>query len=230
MPCKRRAGCGRIRGRLTPLRRDELDRFGAACRARPEMAGMVEALFDRLLPRGRKRASSGEQSGSHCSRANGFDREQHERIRSDLKRGLIGLAQNRLPAIAVIEDVQAGDVVDTTGGVEERYRTPGPDALAAGEVAVVTLAAGAGSRWTQGAGVVKALHPFCKLGGQHRTFLEVHLAKSRRRGPGCGSRTPRRHHELLDARPDRGSTASSSAIMAIRDAASIARPVQSDCA
>ena len=34
-----------------------------------------------------------------------------------------------------------------------------------GEVAVVTLAAGAGSRWTQGAGVVKALHPFCKLGG-----------------------------------------------------------------
>jgi hypothetical protein len=28
--------------------------------------------------------------------------------------------------------------------------------------------------------VVKALHPFCKLGGTHRTFLEVHLAKSRR--------------------------------------------------
>ena len=37
-----------------------------------------------------------------------------------------------------------------------------------------------GRRWTQGAGVVKALHPFCKLGGRHRTFLEVHLAKSRR--------------------------------------------------
>ena len=32
--------------------------------------------------------------------------------------------------------------------------------------AVVTLAGGVGSRWTQGAGVVKALHPFCKLGGQ----------------------------------------------------------------
>ena len=47
-------------------------------------------------------------------------------------------------------------------------------------VAVVTLAGGAGSRWTQGAGVVKALHPFARLGGQHRTFLEVHLAKSRR--------------------------------------------------
>ncbi len=47
-------------------------------------------------------------------------------------------------------------------------------------MAVVTLAAGAGSRWTQGAGVVKALHPFCQLAGRHRTFIETHLAKSRR--------------------------------------------------
>ena len=59
---------------------------------------------------------------------------------------------------------------------------PGWRRLKAGEVAVVTLAAGAGSRWTQGAGTVKALHPFCKLGGRHRTFIEVHLAKSRRIG------------------------------------------------
>ena len=63
-----------------------------------------------------------------------------------------------------------------------RSRQRGLDALKNGEVAVVTLAAGAGSRWTQGAGVVKALHPFCKLAGRHRTFLEAHLAKSRRVG------------------------------------------------
>ena len=56
----------------------------------------------------------------------------------------------------------------------------GSKALANGQVAVITLAAGAGSRWTQGAGVVKALHPFCKLGGRHRSFVETHLAKSRR--------------------------------------------------
>ncbi len=56
----------------------------------------------------------------------------------------------------------------------------GADALRRGAVAVVTLAAGAGSRWTQGAGTVKALHPFAKLVGRHRSFLEVHLAKSRR--------------------------------------------------
>jgi hypothetical protein len=174
---------------LTALRRDELDRFGAACRTRPEMAGMVEALFDRLLPRVRKEESGGDRLEA-LLRANGFDPDQHERIRSDLKRGLTGLAQNRLPASAVLEDVQAGDVVDATSGIADRYERLGRDVLTAGSVAVVTLAAGAGSRWTYGAGVVKALHPFCRLGGRHRTFLEVHLAKSRRVGRNAGSSLP----------------------------------------
>jgi len=44
---------------------------------------------------------------------------------------------------------------------------------------VLTLAGGAGSRWTGGAGVVKALTPFTKLGGKWRTFLEIQIAKSR---------------------------------------------------
>jgi hypothetical protein len=52
------------------------------------------------------------------------------------------------------------------------------------------MAAGVGSRWTQGAGVVKALHPFCKLAGRHRTFLDVHLAKSRRTGRLAGMPLP----------------------------------------
>jgi hypothetical protein len=163
---------------LTRLRRDELDRFGAACRTHPEMAGMVETLFDRLFPRARDE-ESGTGRLDTILQENGFDREQHERIRADLKRGLLGLAQNRLPASAVIEDVHADDVV-RADDVGNRYSQLGEEALAAGTVAVVTLAAGAGSRWTQGAGVVKALHPFCRLSGKHRTFLEVHLAKSRR--------------------------------------------------
>jgi hypothetical protein len=165
---------------LTSLRRGELDRFGAACRTHPEMAGMVETLFDRLFPRAREVESATDRLETLLEK-HGFDREQHERIRADLKRSLIGLAQNRLPASAVIEDVRADDVVqaEELGG---RYSQLGEEALAAGKVAVVTLAAGAGSRWTQGAGVVKALHPFCKLAGKHRTFLEVHLAKSRRVG------------------------------------------------
>jgi hypothetical protein len=83
---------------------------------------------------------------------------------------------------AVIEDVRKEDVTDLSGAVadEAALRERGLAALRNGEVAVITLAAGAGSRWTQGAGVVKALHPFAKLGGRHRTFLEAHLAKSRR--------------------------------------------------
>ena len=71
-----------------------------------------------------------------------------------------------------------------------RYRKLGEEALAAGAVAVVTLSGGAGSRWTHGAGVVKALSPFCRLAGTHRTFLEVHLAKSRRTGKRYGCEVP----------------------------------------
>ena len=59
-----------------------------------------------------------------------------------------------------------------------------------GAVAVVSLAGGVGTRWTKGAGVVKALNPFCKLGGRHRNFIEVHLAKSLRAGRACGTPLP----------------------------------------
>ena len=75
--------------------------------------------------------------------------------------------------------MRPGDVFPAATGLTDAHRTLGAAALDAGEVAVVTLAAGAASRWTGGAGVVKALHPFCKFDGRHRTFLEVHLAKTR---------------------------------------------------
>jgi hypothetical protein len=57
-------------------------------------------------------------------------------------------------------------------------------------VAVVSLAGGVGSRWTKGAGVVKALSPFCRIAGRHRSFVEVHLAKSRKTSNGCGTAVP----------------------------------------
>ena len=164
---------------LPPLRRTELDKFGAACRTRPELRGMVQTLFDRLLPRLKTDDTSDESLPALLERY-GFDRVQHEQVRADLKSGRIGLAQNRLPISTQIQDVTEGDVFDATRELPKKYREAGMAALAAGEAAVVTLAAGAGSRWTQGAGTVKALHPFCKFGGRHRTFLEVHLAKSRR--------------------------------------------------
>ena len=180
---------------LSPLRRAELDRFGAACRTKPELRGMVQTLFDALLPRG-KDESANDQTLAALLDRNGFDRAQHEQIRADLKDGRIGLAQNRLPASAVIEDVRAEDVIDASRGTaadskkETEWRALGMDSLRRGEVAVVTLAAGAGSRWTQGAGVVKALHPFSKLGGRHRTFVETHLAKSRKMSREAGMALP----------------------------------------
>ena len=176
---------------LSPLRRAELDKFGAACRNRPELRGVVQTLFDAMLPRG-KAESATDQTLAALLEQHGFDRVQHEQIRADLKEGRIGLAQNRLPASAVLEDVQEGDVADATNLKADRsgLAAAGLKALKNGEVAVVTLAAGAGSRWTQGAGVVKALHPFCKLAGRHRTFMETHLAKSRRVSREAGTTIP----------------------------------------
>ena len=175
----------RERHSLSPLRRAELNRFGAACRAKPELRGVVQTLFDVMLPRG-KAESADEPSLAALLEEHGFDRLQHEQTRADLKEGRIGLAQNRLPASAVIEDVKEGDVVN----LQPELHDLGLTALRNGKVAVITLAAGAGSRWTQGAGVVKALHPFCKLAGRHRTFIEAHLAKSRRLSRLTGTALP----------------------------------------
>ena len=173
---------------LSPLRRAELDRFGAACRTRPELRGMVQTLFDVMLPRGKAESAVGQSLTELLDRY-GFDRAQHQQIHQDLKNGRIGLAQNRLPASAVIEDARPEDVIHVSNQKSE-ISNLGEAALRRGEVAVVTLAAGAGSRWTQGAGVVKALHPFCRLGGKHRTFIETHLAKSRRVSRQAGAWIP----------------------------------------
>ena len=164
---------------LPPLRRRELEKFGNACRTVPELRGIVGTLFDRLFPT-MKQGQEGPALAELLDE-NGFDRAQHEQIRADLKSGRIGLAQNRLPANVSIEDVRDEDVIDLSDprAADPALTQRGLASLARGEVAVVSLAAGVGSRWTQGAGVVKALHPFCKLAGRHRTFLETHLAKSR---------------------------------------------------
>jgi galactokinase/mevalonate kinase-like predicted kinase len=173
---------------LSSARRAELDLFARAVRTRPEMLNTVGTLLDALLPQAES-ARAGESDLGHLLEEHGFDRKQHEQIRRDLRAGLIGLAQNRLPLTSEIRDTEPGDVhvVPTEDtGLERR----GLDAMADGAVAVVTLAGGVGSRWTQGAGVVKALNPFAKLGGQHRSFIEVHLAKSARTAALCGTPIP----------------------------------------
>ena len=146
----------------------ELERFAAAAAAAERAGGSGET-------------AAGGPGLTELLAENGFDREQHEAIRADLRAGRIGLAQNRLPASTAVEEVRDGDVTETRL-LDPSHAERGAELLRSGAVAIVTLAAGSGSRWTQGAGVVKALHPFCRLGGRHRSFLEVHLAKSRRTG------------------------------------------------
>jgi hypothetical protein len=122
-----------------------------------------------------------------------FDAAHHQQVRSDLQSGRIGLAQNRLPLTTELDDVADVDVTvhhPAGSDVDNDERAYGLDAITRGEVAVVTLAAGAGSRWIQGGGKAKALNHFCELGGKKRSFLEVHLAKTRATGRSVGVEMP----------------------------------------
>ena len=184
---------------LSPVRRAELDRFGQACRNDPDLADMVQTLFDRLLPQAAGEDGA-QQSLAAALQEHGFDPVQHEQIRADLRGGHIGLAQNRLPVNSLIRDVQPDEIGDATAGLPTAVQELGLNALVNGEVAVVSLAGGAGSRWTKGAGVVKAINPFVKLDGRYRSFLEVHLAKSRRsRQTRRNGRAAYHHDQLSDA-------------------------------
>ncbi len=162
-------------------RRAELLRFTSNSREDPRLSGAATLLFSRLFPQASPQET--RQAGlEQLLRENGFDPELHEQIRRDMRAGRIGLAHNRLPLSTVIEDVRPGDVLDGVTREDPQLRELGTAALRDGQAAVITLAAGAGSRWTQGAGVVKALHPFCRFDGAYRNFIEVHVAKSRRTG------------------------------------------------
>jgi hypothetical protein len=175
---------------LPASRRAELEWFGKASHTLPEFGRAVQAIVDRVLPRGEARESAGTKSLESLLSEHGFDRVMHEQIQADLRAGRIGLMQNRLPPTTVIEDVRAEDIGNALAGLPDRYAAAGRAAIASGAVAVVTLAGGAGTRWTRGAGVIKALNPFWKSCGRHRTFLETHLAKSRRTGRAFGSEVP----------------------------------------
>ena len=163
---------------LSLSRRIEMQRIAQRCQ-QDDGHATAGLLIKSVLPQSNESANSGESLDQILIDC-GFDRQQHERIREDLQNGRIGLASNRLASSTTIQDVRVQDVVDLRGGVEQKYIDLGGDAIRNGEIAVVTLAAGVGSRWTEGAGVCKALHPFNRFGGCHRSFLEVHLAKTRK--------------------------------------------------
>jgi hypothetical protein len=168
---------------LSHLRRDELERFTEACKTNPDYAGMTQTLFDHMLPSGPQAENGKKASLKTLLNELGFDRELHEQIRQDLLSGRIGLGQNRIRETRLVEDAEAEQV-------DPAHRRIGLQALSDGCVAIVTLAGGIGTRWTRGAGVVKALNPFSKLGGHYRNFIEVHLAKSLQISRECGTIPP----------------------------------------
>jgi hypothetical protein len=164
---------------ITLNQRNELEHFSSVCRTVPALDGTLQNIFDRILPEGGTQTTHLNTLEELLERY-GFDKIQHDQIKTDLRSGRIGLAQNRLPVSSTIIDVNEEDVFDISGQSSSHYTSIGSEALSSGTVAVFTLAAGAGSRWTKGAGTVKALNPFCRFGGVHRTFIETHLAKSQR--------------------------------------------------
>lgn len=178
------------RSKLSRTDQAELTQFAHACKINPAFHSSIESLFETILPT-QSHLNSGNVSLKELLKKQGFDQLQHEQIRKNLKEGRIGLAQNRLAQNSIIRDVRETDVTNFI----DRSPHPelvkiGEEALRAGEVAVITLSAGAGSRWTQGAGVCKALHPFAQLNGKHRTFIETHLGKSRKSGRKAGTHLP----------------------------------------
>ena len=163
---------------LSPGTRRELERVGDTCRDSDNGRIMTQRLLDRMLPSSDDTAEDGDRLEDQLAK-HGFDETAHEQLREDLLAGRLGLAQNRLSPTVVIEDVWPGDFVDARSEFPADALDAGKEAVANGEVCVMTLSAGVGSRWTQGAGVVKALNPFCRIAGRFRSFLDVHLAKTR---------------------------------------------------
>ena len=164
---------------LTPMVRNELERVGNACRESSGSDGLASRLIQRILPSTSKEAQKSARLDDLLP-GNGFDPIAHEQLRDDLRSGRLGLAQNRLHPSVTIEDVTADEVIEARRDIPASVIELGRQAIARGEVGVVTLAAGVGSRWTQGAGVVKALNPFCRMNGQWRSFLDIHFSKTRR--------------------------------------------------
>lgn len=72
----------------------------------------------------------------------GFDKEDHERIQTKYKNGIIGLKQNRLPTGTKISNSLPDDVIIAKDVINKEMIDLGLSELEKGRVGVVTLAAG----------------------------------------------------------------------------------------
>ncbi|GAA4469514.1 UTP--glucose-1-phosphate uridylyltransferase [Nibrella saemangeumensis] len=174
------------------IRRAEIDVFTTYCAknnlAYPLLRTVVSNLFKVSDPSTQSNRSVENEKAERIKKENGFDYIQHEEIREELQKGRIGLSRNRLPAESTIEDVLPDELAHLDQLVSS-IKT-GEDAIRSGKIAVMSLAAGVGSRWTKGAGVIKAINPFVEIDGIHRSFLEIHMAKTRKVAESYGSVIP----------------------------------------
>ncbi len=162
---------------LTYSQRKELEHLGSKYQSNEISDGFVSNLFDRMIPQ-RDLINDKASSLEGLLAEHGFDQNFHQQLKMDLQAGRIGLSQNRLAVNRKIEDVSEKDVFDATNDLSDEYYKLGLNALKNGELGIVTLAGGLGTRWTKGAGVVKSLNPFAKISGKYRNFIEAHLAKN----------------------------------------------------
>lgn len=162
---------------LNPTQRSDLQQYAMAVQS--ENSFQASSIISRLLPEVSE-STAESKTLEDLLAENGFDPEQHEQIRSDVRAGRIGMAMNRFSATSSVEDVAPNELFDSNKRDQDNLEAIGIDALKNGQVCALTFAAGVGSRWTQGAGVVKSLHPFYQMGGKHRNFIDIHLAKSRK--------------------------------------------------
>jgi UDP-N-acetylglucosamine pyrophosphorylase len=164
---------------LTSCRQNELQVLAKSQKMNGSYNLFVSGLFDRMIPDS-KSGGQRKQDLQELLENHGFNPSLHETIKTSLKNGQIGLAQNRLRAGIKITDSGADSIEKLNSQQKEQLTDAGKKALQNGELAIVTLAGGVGSRWTKGAGVVKSLHPFAKFAGKHRNFIEIHLAKNKK--------------------------------------------------
>lgn len=173
----------------TSTRRAEMFQFASGVSGGTSQINVFRTLVGKIFPLDsvsiRQNAVEWESQAKEIKEKFGFDPIQHTRNKEDLLRGRIGLARNRLPNSIEISDVSHEEIIDLRAIASDKR-----DRLSSGRVAVVTLAAGVGSRWTTGAGVVKAINPFVSIKGRHRSFLDIHLAKTRRTQMNSGKTIP----------------------------------------
>jgi len=162
---------------LSDCQRNEMAILGLAYKENEKFTGFITTLFDRMIPQNQEVAAQ-QKPLNVVLHDLGFDKGQHEQIKKDLLSGRISLSKNRLPISTTIEDVNPSEIGHHSFLKDQNLIELGLKAIRNGELAIVSLAGGAGSRWTKGAGVVKSLNPFAKFNGKHRSFLETHLAKT----------------------------------------------------